>query len=329
MSISVEDLARELDAIEAKEVNCRLNEVEFTSEGIVFFETGEVSELDNLGFQKLGEYFGVNKPYIRKSPPSLIAMNLEFWRKMYPDAMTRFYFWGDHLESVSDVDKVILDSKDFFLFLRECFSEGDEVVSFTIEPEKFFFDVTFGDSLLKVENIEGLVDELKFGVRVQLYPQTVEPVTVQRILYNESSSVTLAEYDENKFVSLKGKSVAEAMADVKEAVLKVHEETRSYREDVSKNSEREIRGSVSALLRQICKENNLSTRVAESVESAGIDLGDKENGVTVYDVAQVFGHVANLTSSFGTKLNLQYLGSDLLFKTDAMLQRCSHCEKLL
>lgn len=330
-TIQVATLRKKLDKIEDDTVYKRLSDVQFTPEGLVFQDSGEVREIDEMGYQKLGNYFGVNKAYLKKCPPDLAAMNLEYWRQKYPDAETRFYFWNDQLEAVTDADKQVVSPKQTLTSLSRVLRPNDEVADARIEPDNFFADFIFADSKIEVPGhgteLRPDNDVTHGGLRLRQYNNTSEPIVLETYLHRLVCTNGMAVYNPLNRVALKGNTVEDVLLEVEEKAQEIFSGLESYLEKYRESSTIPVEGNIQTLVRQLGRERGLSEKVIVRAEEMSLDLTEGE--ATIYDVTQVFTQLANLTNSFRAKKQLQYLGADLSFNHEEVLHRCNNCEKLL
>jgi hypothetical protein len=206
----------------------------------------------------------------------------------------------------------------------------DTIRRLITDEQRFHLDATTADHSIWIETHQSeqgaaVGDITEAGFRVLSYPFQSKPPSVG--VYAERLICTNGQVTEEKLgrITLKGRTVDEVIASMEEAASLVLSQLDDYLNKLAATREMMVPGSPQAFAARLAQESNLSRKVLDRVLEI---INQLPQPVSVWNVNQAFTQVAN-DALYPTMMRLQTLGGHLAFDGEAMIHRCTTCERLL
>lgn len=327
-TMTIDQVHERLESVKSTEKYAYLSDVEFSSEGLTFTETGETFELDEWGFIKLGRYFGIPKSYVKKMTSDLLLKNLEFWREENEHVQTRFFFWNGELELVSDIDDKLIQPKHALRALGTLVGSNTFISELMFDPDRFYITFIFNDSKREIES-NGEYYNISGGVQILQHYNTTEPIVVKTVLYREDDGTTLTFFDKDDRVKLTRNTMEGVLDDLHTSATTVYRNLDYHLNLYYETSQSLVKGSLSSFIRQVTNGTGVGNRAVNHMAETLINTyQDKSNPPTLFDVIQVVTSTAQQTQGLEGKTNLQTLAGSLTTHYDHVTEPCPSCNRV-
>jgi hypothetical protein len=296
-------------------------------------------QLDEAAERAIARFMKLPFTYIDKCPGHLKATNLNYWMHKADDEVDVMVNLGkDGIEALYDPSTTIVPTAEIGRLVTRLFKPEDEIISFRHDEKMFHIDVISQDMFIKVapngvgdrteDDLPEVGDITNGGLRL-LVPLDLKSKPTMTVFTNRlvcTNGMTMLTEGERDFVSLKGKTVPDILAEMEDKAKRLLEAVPDHLETVKQTTQVAVPGNPLNFMRAIAHEHRLSPAVVNRLMNLAGGDGDKE--WSLYDVNQMFTRVAN-AASWATASKLQALAGYMTTNHEFIVRRCSTCEQPL
>lgn len=290
---------------------------------------------DGVATQKIADFLPlVSTRYIEKCPPELQSANLNYWLNNSGEGEVSFYTHGDHINGLSDPNKLSIPLVSWVDSITKVFKPTDEVKKLVVEDNYLHVDITIPEISVQVEGHDStrerkprVNDITQGGIRILTFPDEQKPPVVQSYLHRLVCTNGLSQESAASRISLRGKTTEDIKEEFEMITQSLIGDLERVLEEYAATAEIRVVGDLSAFIFNVATERNLPQKVVQRVMELSRSL---EPQPYVYDVLQIFTSVANESVSYPTMMSLQRIGGDFVnHEESGILHRCTTCEQPL
>lgn len=292
---------------------------------------------DEQAERAVAQYLSIPKTYLHKCDEQFRAHTVNHWIQHNADASTTVEYRTKDDEpaliALQRPDRPVMPLSSVGTVITTCFDPEDDVVTLLRDESKLHIDVATSHSVT-VPPVESLPDRkvgdiTRGGVRILATPHKSSAPIVQGYFHRLDCTNGMTTSRAEGTIGLKGRTADELIAELEVAAEKILGDMQSHLQSYADMATQRVPGNPAAFAYRVAQETGLSNAIIERVMGRVGSLPTNDENLSLYDIANIFTEIAQSGITYKTQVKMQEAAGSMAFETEAMLNRCTSCEKQL